>query len=201
MNIARIVFCLCFFLMGTGCAKIPTQEMSDARQAIKAAHEAKAELYVPEKLSEAEKKLLDAENNLESGLIDDARQNAIFAKDSALQARNIASAIDHTETIWRAISVMDYKVNSFPIILNKAKELINQNNIEQALVLIEETHKEGKRVLNQIFLDRAKALIEKARNQEMFLHPDELAILKNAESAYARGDGDKSFNLIVLLFQ
>lgn len=201
MNIARILCCLCFFLIGTGCAKIPTQEMSDARQAIKAAHEAKAELYVPEKLSEAEKKLLDAENNLESGLIDDARQNAIFAKDSAMQARNIASAIDHAETIWHAISAMGYKTNSFPSVLNKAKELIHQGNIEQALLLIEETHKEGKRVLNQIFLDRAKILIEKAKNQESSLQSDKLAILKNAESAYARREGDKSFSLIILLFQ
>jgi hypothetical protein len=201
MNIARILLCLCFFLWGIGCAKIPTQEMSDARQAIKAAHEAKAELYVPEKLLESEQKLFDAESNLESGLIDEARRNAVFAKDSALQARNIASAIDHAETIWRAISAIDYKVNSFPVILNKAKEIIKQGKIEQALMLIEETRKEGKRVLNQIFLDKAKTLIEKIKIQEMFLQSDELAILKNAESAYSKGEGDKSFSLIILLFQ
>jgi len=201
MNIARTLFYCGIFLLGMGCAKMPTQEMSDARLAIKAAQEAKAQIYVPEKLEKAEKSLLDAENNLEFGLIENARQNAIFAKDNALEARNIAIAIDHAETIWRAIAAMGYSTEKSRTLLERAKSIAQSKDGEQALILLEETHKEGKRMLNQIFLDKAKVLIDKAKAQESSLNIDKLAILKNAESAYAMGDGEKSFSLIILLSQ
>jgi len=181
------------------CARMPTQEMSDARQAVKAARDANAELYVPKKLSAAERHLISAENSLELGLIEEARDNAIFAKDSALQARNIAVAIDHAETIWRAIAAMGYANQDARTLLEEIKTLAQSDQIEKALILVEQSHKEGKRVLNQIFLGRAKALIDKIKTRENSLNPDELAILKNAESAYFVGDGEKAFSLIIML--
>jgi len=190
---------MCIINLTIACVRVPTQEMSDARQAVKAARDSNAELYVPEKLSTAEQHLISAENSLELGFIEEARDNAIFAKNSALQARNIAVAIDHAETIWRAIAAMGYSSQDARISIEEIKTLAQSDQIEKALVLVEKSHKEGKRVLNQIFLGHAKSLIDKVKARKDSLNPDELAILKNAESAHFMGDGEKSFSLINML--
>jgi len=198
-KIARILLWVCIINLSVGCIGMPTQEMSDARQAVEAARSANAELYVPKKLSTAEQNLSSAENSLELGLLDEARNNAISAKNNALQARNIAVAIDHAETIWRAIAAMEYDKQETRALLEKAKIIAQQDRIEEALALVEQSHQEGKRVLNQIFLDKAKSLIDKAKTRESTLSPDELAVLKNAESAHFMGDGEKCFSLIIML--
>ena len=57
-KIARILFWMCLINFSVGCVRMPTQEMSDARQAVKAARDANAELYVPKKLSDAEHEVI-----------------------------------------------------------------------------------------------------------------------------------------------
>ena len=71
-----------------GCAvAAPVQEMSNARQAIQAAREAKAEQYAPAVLDTAERLLKQATDELERGNYDSARQNALAARDEAVRAR------------------------------------------------------------------------------------------------------------------
>jgi hypothetical protein len=70
----------------------PVQEMSDARQAIKAAREANAELYAPRKLRSAEDSLELARNTLEQGEYEEARMAATVAKALAIKARDAAVA-------------------------------------------------------------------------------------------------------------
>jgi hypothetical protein len=69
-----------------GCAGAPVQEMSNARQAIKAAREAGAEKVVPETLSEAQTLLERAEVNLQRRAYRDARRDAIAARGKASEA-------------------------------------------------------------------------------------------------------------------
>jgi len=62
------------------------QEMSDARQAITVAREAGAAELAPDELHEAEAFLRSAQRNLSERAYAQARDDAVRAKDSALQA-------------------------------------------------------------------------------------------------------------------
>lgn len=68
------------------CAGAPVQEMSNARQAIRAAREAGAEQQAPEKLTEAESLLDRAEDSLQKRAYRDARRDAIAARKRAAEA-------------------------------------------------------------------------------------------------------------------
>jgi hypothetical protein len=82
---------LAFLIAATGCAVAPpVQEMSDARQAIRAAIEAEAEEYAPETLQEAESLLDTATRDLESGDYQQAKQAATEAREKAIKARDEA---------------------------------------------------------------------------------------------------------------
>lgn len=73
-----------------GCSGAPVQEMSDARQAIKAAISVGAQTKSPKSFSKAQKYLLSAKAALEQGHFSRARSNAIRAKHHAIKARQIS---------------------------------------------------------------------------------------------------------------
>lgn len=76
-----------------GCAVLPpVQEMSDARQAIDAAREARAGTYAPDTLQQAERYLQIATQDLERGAFEQARSAAMAAKTEAVKARDQALA-------------------------------------------------------------------------------------------------------------
>jgi Domain of unknown function (DUF4398) len=80
-------FALALMCVGmAGCAVAPVQEMSNARQAIKAARDAGAERVAPQKLSEAQALLEQAEANLQNRSYRDARRNAVAAHGRAVEA-------------------------------------------------------------------------------------------------------------------
>lgn len=81
-----------------GCAGAPVQEMSNARQAIKAARDAGADQVAPQEMSEAQSLLEQAEANLQKGAWRDARRNAIQAKSKATEAMVAARPGDRKET-------------------------------------------------------------------------------------------------------
>lgn len=68
----------------------PVQEMSNARQAVDAAREARAERYAPEDFGKAERLLKRATAALQSGNYSEARASAVAARQAAVSARNIA---------------------------------------------------------------------------------------------------------------
>jgi hypothetical protein len=73
-------------LVMAGCAGLPVQEMSDARQAIQAAEEAGAAHYAPEALSDAKRLLTSAERKLERQAYGSARTDAREARRRAAEA-------------------------------------------------------------------------------------------------------------------
>ncbi len=82
-----------FILMGifiVGCAQIPVQEMSDARQTLRSAYEEGAEIYASEALSEAEILLKKASVEIDEGEYELAREHAFNARDRAVAARDIS---------------------------------------------------------------------------------------------------------------
>jgi hypothetical protein len=75
-----------------GCAGIPVQEMSNARQAVRAAQKAGAEKYAPAEMTEAERLLKSAKANLSKGEYRTARDEAEQAREKAMEARRIAES-------------------------------------------------------------------------------------------------------------
>ncbi len=75
------------------CATAPTQEMSDARFALRAAEDAGARDYAGKTLAAAKTTIANAEQQLESGSYIQARNYAILARAEAMRARNIAIAL------------------------------------------------------------------------------------------------------------
>ena len=78
------------------CAGAPVQEMSNARQAIRAARDAGADKTAPQKLNEAEALLNRAEDSLERRAYREARRNAIAARDKAAEALGAAQPGSNT---------------------------------------------------------------------------------------------------------
>lgn len=69
------------------CAGIPVQELSDARQAVRAAEEVGADDHAPIHYERAETLLGRAERAMAAGEYEKARGEAIFAREEALKAR------------------------------------------------------------------------------------------------------------------
>lgn len=69
------------------CAGIPVQEISDARQAVRAAAEVAADRHAPIHYERAETLLGRAERAMAAGDYEKARGEATFARDEALKAR------------------------------------------------------------------------------------------------------------------
>jgi cellobiose-specific phosphotransferase system component IIA len=83
----RLLTVLVLTSMGLiACAGAPVQEMSNARQAIKAARDAGADKAAPDKLTEAEALLERAEQNLQKRDYSEARRDALAARSKASQA-------------------------------------------------------------------------------------------------------------------
>jgi CTP synthase (UTP-ammonia lyase) len=75
-----------------GCAGMPLQQMSDARQAIRAAERAGAEKHAPELLGEARALVETARESMHQGEYRAARDDAELARNKAMEARRIAEA-------------------------------------------------------------------------------------------------------------
>jgi len=82
-------------LVVAGCAVAPPiQEMSDARQAIKAAREAHAERHAGQPLHNAEMYMNEATEELRHGDYAKARKSAVAAKEEAVRARDNSVAAE-----------------------------------------------------------------------------------------------------------
>jgi hypothetical protein len=73
-----------------GCAGAPVQEMSNARQAVRAAEKAGAPQYAPMVMNEARQALHAAESHLRQGEYRTARDEAEQARMKAVEARRLA---------------------------------------------------------------------------------------------------------------
>lgn len=92
------VLLLLLGMCAAGCGGAPVQEMSNARQAIKAAREAGAERVVPQTMQEAQTLLDRAEGSLQRRAYRDARRDALAAKNKAGEALSAAQAQAHNGT-------------------------------------------------------------------------------------------------------
>lgn len=75
-----------------GCVGAPVQEMSNARQAVRAAQQAGGAKYSPDAMAEAERLLKNAKTNQSNGEYRVAREEAEQARDKAMVALREAEA-------------------------------------------------------------------------------------------------------------
>lgn len=88
-----IVNFILFTIFLSACSTIaPVQEMSNARQSIKAAKDADAENLAANILSEAQQRLRSAIRELDAGEYERARILALEAKHLALKAKQLAAS-------------------------------------------------------------------------------------------------------------
>jgi Domain of unknown function (DUF4398) len=73
-----------------GCVGAPVQEMSNARQAVRAAERAGAMVHAPDDLNEARRLLKQAEANIRHGDYRAARDDAEQSRERAMTARSVA---------------------------------------------------------------------------------------------------------------
>ena len=138
----RVMFILTLLI--AGCSIVPMQEMSDARQAIQAARHVKANSITPPTFAKAKQQLTQAEQNLEAGKFKQARQAAILAKKQALNAYNVAIAIQRAKKLWQTLSrITD---NMGQTLLEKAQFAALEGKVEKAINLAEEAYRQAKKL-------------------------------------------------------
>jgi len=188
------------FIVGVmGCARIPTQEMSDARQAIQAARDVEAEYYVPTIWAKAEQNLRLAEKNLETGKLNDAGLVAILAKQQAVNAHAMAIAVKRAQEIWQTIWSINHSADNGYELLKKIQFAIRQGDFHNTIAFAETAYIQGKQVLNQIYLDKTKVLLDKIHL--VSLNPEEVAKIKLAQMAHYRQEGKKAYDLVTSIYQ
>ncbi|MCV6637094.1 DUF4398 domain-containing protein [Candidatus Albibeggiatoa sp. nov. NOAA] len=197
LQLRVVILLLTSFLIG--CAGIPTQEMSDARLALKAAHKAHADYYVPENIAQAQDTLNQAEQALSQGQFSKARQNALLAKEQAVKAYEMSIAIDQAKVIWQEIAFLTYDkdINS---LFQKAKEFAQQGDVTQTLYFASQVHEEGEKTLNRIYLEQAGHILKKLQTQQHSLDDKALKTLNQAELAYVNEQGKQAYNLVFKLY-
>lgn len=118
-----------------GCAAAPLQEMSDARQALRAAHEVNALQHAPRQLQRAEQRLSTAEKALNDREVsfDKTRDDAIAAKEEAIKARMIAVAIAAARNALHDANMLHVNALQAEEILQRALNAADKGAVHDAV--------------------------------------------------------------------
>jgi len=182
-----------------GCASAPTQEMSDARQAIQAARDAGADKHAPDMLGSAEGLMSRAEQAIESGKYEDARTDALEAKKAAVSARNIALAIGGAEAALDEADKLGAEWRDSGEILDKARAAAKAGDETAAAKLANEAKRQGETAVNQHYLEEAKVTLWELEKRKGSMSAEQLAQYQDAEAAYRNHEGRKAYDLVASL--
>lgn len=191
-----------------GCATAPTQEMSDARQAVQAAREVGAKQHTPIAMESAEHDLSQAEKELHGRNYKLARNDALSAKQEAIKARNMALAIKKAKDAIEEADKTGALTQPTRDWLARAEtaadggnEEVAVHDAEQAAQLarddVKHFNEEQQRAAqeNQSWLEKAKPLLDEAHQSASRMSDLQLEALRRADEAYQQGQGQKSYNL------
>lgn len=121
-----------------GCASAPTQEMSDARQSVQAAHEAGARDYASHNLRIAVEYLEEAERELELRYFSRAKHDAVVARSEALKARSVTLAIREAEGEIAQSAAAEHVVRQATDLLLEAIQAAGEGKDKKAVRLADE---------------------------------------------------------------
>lgn len=205
-----LLFCLAGIVawLAVGCTTAPVQEMSDARQAIAAAHDADAARRTPELLNSAEHSLQDAQLQLKNYFYTEARKRANAAKAQAVQARREAEAQQHVEqqhaaqlaiaAAQRAIhdaAALEGLWRDTESVLKSAETAMQSGDYAHAQAQAGVAEQQALLASNQAYLEKARYLINTTKSRHHLIAPQR-ATLKDAEAALYKHDGKQAFTLI-----
>jgi len=182
--------------VAVGCATAPTQEMSDARQAIQAARDAGAEKHAPYNLGSAEKLLAEAETALEQGDYGAAKEEAVNSKKEAVSARNIALAIGSAEATLQEANRLGFEWRDSQKILDKARAAAQKGDEEAAVKIANLAKAQGEEAINQYYLESAKMMLWDAEKRKGQMSSSQLSTYRDADAAYRNSQGRKAYDLI-----
>lgn len=195
--------CLCvaasLLLQGCATSGPPTQEMSDARQALDAARQVDAASHVPETLQDAQSLLAKAEAKLSAGAFEQAQDNALAAKAGATKARTMASAISEAKAALQEADAVDGLSGGAMGLLQQAEAAALIDDVETTVRLAREATHHAERDVNQALLGRtrillgeARALMDEARNLPPFTRAQQIEMAA-IEAAYQRQEGKAAY--------
>src|SRR3569832_1080129 len=194
------------------CAGVPTQEMSNARQALQAARAANADTHAAKSFSEAEQRLSKAERELSGQFYARARKDAVIARSDAITARNIALAIAEARAAVAAAEAEGAVSSATRDWLAKAESAAAavreddavlaagraKEQAEDDLHAARETRR-GAEQENQAWLDQAEPLLREARQAEARMTPSQHDRLIDADAAFRHGQGKHAHELAAAL--
>lgn len=173
----------------------PIQEMSDARQAVAAAHEAGAGSYAGLRLGRAQWHLSRAEQALEGRWYEEARGEARLAKEEAVSARRVSIALRRAETSLAEAKRLDVDAGLAPELLSEARARAEAGDDSVALERAERALRVAEDGLNERYLDRARAVLAPLAPRCSGLGPDDLARYQAAQAAVTARDGRRAYEL------
>lgn len=196
-----------------GCAAIPTQEMSDARQALHAARAADAQSHAVTSLDIAERQLSRAERELSAHYYLRARKDAVAARRNAIAARNMALAIGQAKEAMKLAEAEGGLSQAARTALAEAETAAAAGREEEAVQAAEhakeqaledlrrarETKQRDQEQENRSWLDKAAPLLQEARAAEAEMTSGMHDKLIDADAAYRHGQGKHAQELAAAL--
>jgi len=138
VGVMKQVLLIALLLLFAGCATAPTQEMSDARQAVSAAQDAGADKHAPEILKEAEEQLDRAGEELHKRDFREARRGAVAAKLQAMSAQEMTLAIGSAATAVDKAREHGVLSNETEQVLQQAQQAASEGDVQTAVRLANE---------------------------------------------------------------
>lgn len=182
--------------VATGCATAPTQEMSDARQAIQAARNAGARDHAPRALDSAEGLVSRAEQAIEGGRYDQARADAVASKKDAVKARNIALAIGDAAAVLDEANGLGFEWRDSQKILGRARTAAQAGDEGAAVQIANLAKRQGENAIEQYYMEAAKVMLWEAEGRQGEMNATQLDDYRAAQAAYLDKEGRKAYDLI-----
>ncbi len=107
-----------------------------------------------------------------------------------------AQAISDARTAVNKARSVDGLWPSTEDVLNQAVAAYDAGDYERAIELANRAKSEAEQGYNQALLERAKALLQEAKQYESVMTPDQLNTLREAEAAIARFEGERAYALL-----
>lgn len=180
-------------LLLTACAAVPTQELSDARQAIQAAEQAGAADLLAPGLVIARQRLERAEQDAGAGHLAQARAGALDAKQAALELRRLAARIREAQAALEESRSLGALWIETEHLLQLAREAAAQGQGDTADQLLLRVTQQRELALNQYYLGQAEQNLRRLDELGFEGHGDWRERLERARAAYHADAGREAF--------
>ncbi len=136
-----------FVLSGCAAYAPPIQEMSDARQSIRAAVDAGASHYFPTLMDRVNVQIAEAERQLAASDYHAAAQQALAAKTEAVRIRVMALALASTIALVAEADPLAASLKDTQVVLRRALEAASRGDDATAMVLATQVQEEASEMI------------------------------------------------------